>query len=52
MQFQQNLATFAIGIVVIVTPQLRRRTILPALEAIREAIGRVGRGELIRVDVG
>jgi hypothetical protein len=51
MQFQQNLASFSIGIVVIDTPRLGLRTIRPALEAIRAAIARVIRGELIRVEV-
>ena len=51
MQFQQKLASFSIGIVVIGTPRLGLRTIRPAIEAIRAAIARVGRGELIRVEV-
>jgi Domain of unknown function (DUF5615) len=51
MRFQQNLASFSIGIVVVVAPRLGLRTIRPALEAIRAAIARVIRGEIIRVEV-
>jgi hypothetical protein len=51
MEFQQNLTSFAISIVVIVTPRLRRRTILPAIEEIRSAIGRVAPGQIIRIEI-
>jgi hypothetical protein len=51
MEFQQNLKSFAIGVVVIVTPRLRRRTILLAIEEIRSAIERVAPGQLIRIEI-
>jgi predicted nuclease of predicted toxin-antitoxin system len=51
MEFQQNLKSFAIGLVVIVTPRLRRRTILLAIEEIRAAIERVAPGQIIRIEI-
>ena len=51
LEFQQNLPQFAIGVVVIITPDLRFRTIRPAIEAIREALISVSPGQVIRVPV-
>jgi hypothetical protein len=51
LQFQQNLARFDIGIVVIQTTSLRFREIRTAIEAIRSAIDAVLPGELIQVQV-
>jgi hypothetical protein len=52
LQFQQNLTRFDIGVVVIVTPRLRFRTIRWAVDAIRTAIQKVKPGEVIHVRVG
>ena len=51
LEFQQNLPHFAIGVAVIITPDLRFRTIRPAIEAIREALISVSPGQVIRVPV-
>jgi len=52
LQYQQNLAQFDIGVVVIVTPRLRFRTIRWAIDAIRAAIRNVGPGEVVQIRVG
>jgi hypothetical protein len=51
LQFQQNLARFDIGVVVILTPSLRFREIRTAIVAIRSAVATVSPGELIQVQV-
>jgi hypothetical protein len=51
LQFQQNLARYDIGVVVIVTVSLRYRTIRLASEQIREALASVQPGELLHVQV-
>jgi predicted nuclease of predicted toxin-antitoxin system len=51
LQFQQNLARFDIGVVVILTPSLRFREISKAISAISSAIASVSPGELIQVQV-
>ena len=51
LQFQQNLARFDIGIVVIVTPSLRFRIIRTAIAEIREALRTVGPGSVIQIPV-
>ena len=51
LEFQQNLPQFAIGVVVIITPDLRFRTIRPVIGAIREALIAVAPGHVIRVPV-
>ena len=51
LQFQQNLALFDIGVVVILTPSLRFREIRTAVEVIRSAVATVSSGELIQVQV-
>jgi len=51
LQFQQNISRFDIGVVVIVTMNLRFRTILTAVEKIRSALEEVRAGEIISVIV-
>jgi len=51
LQFQQNIARFGIGVVVIVTIDIRLKTILTALEDIRKALSMVRPGEVISVQV-
>ena len=51
LQFQQNLARFNIGVVVILTVSLRYRTIRVAMEPIRAALAAVKPGELLQVQV-
>jgi hypothetical protein len=51
LQFQQNLGQFNIGVVVILTMNLRLRVIRSAIESIRSAVERVKPGELIQVQV-
>ena len=51
MKYQQTLASFSIGVVVINTPRLRLEVIESALEEIRVALARVRPGEIIHVNV-
>ena len=51
LQFQQNLARFDIGVVVIVTYSLQFRVISSALAEIRAALTEVRPGALIQVSV-
>ena len=51
LEFQQNVPRFNIGVVVIVTPSLRLRTIKTAIESIRAALLAVVPGEVTRVQV-
>jgi hypothetical protein len=51
LQFQQNLARFEIGVVVILTVSLQYRHIRQAIEAIRAALAAVRPGELLHVQV-
>lgn len=51
LQFQQNLARFDIGVVVIVTVSLRFRVIGGAIEAIRSALEDVTPGDLVQIQV-
>jgi hypothetical protein len=51
MKYQQTLASFSIGVVVIDTPRLRLDVIESALEEIRIALVRVQPGEVIHVQV-
>ena len=51
LQFQQNLARFDIGVVVILTVSLRYRNIRPAIEQIRTALAAVRSGEVLQVQV-
>jgi hypothetical protein len=47
--FQQNLAKFAIGVVVIVSPRIRYSLILDVIEPLRAAIGKVATGEVLYI---
>lgn len=51
IQYQQNVAKHEVGVVAIVTVSLRLKDILPAIDAIRDALSRVGFGEVIQVHV-
>lgn len=51
LQFQQNVARFDIGVVVIVTFNLRLRVMKTAIDQIRAALAVVGPGEVIQVQV-
>ncbi|HEX6097580.1 MAG TPA: hypothetical protein VF432_14730 [Thermoanaerobaculia bacterium] len=51
LQFQQNLARFNIGVVVILTVSLQYRHIRLAIEPIRAALATVGPGEVLHVQV-
>jgi uncharacterized protein (DUF433 family) len=51
LQFQQNLSRFNIGVVVIVTVNLRYRLIRLAVESIREALAAVQPGEVLLVQI-
>jgi hypothetical protein len=51
LQFQQNIARFDIGVVAIVTIDIRLKTILTAIEDIRKALSVVRPGEVISVQV-
>lgn len=51
LQFQQNLARFNIGVVVILTVSLQYRHIQQSIEAIRAALAAVKPGEMLHVQV-
>ena len=51
MEYQQNLATFSVGVVVIVTPSLRLEVLLTVLPELRAALSNVKPGELIRIKI-
>ncbi len=51
MEYQQNLATFSVGVVVIVTPSLRLSVLQTVLPDLRDALSNVKPGELIRIKV-
>lgn len=51
LQFQQNIPRFAIGVVVLVTPELRLRTLLTVRDAIVAAVAAVQAGEVLAVKV-
>jgi len=51
LQFQQNIARFDLGVVVIVTVDLRLRAIRTAIDEIRAALATVRPGEVIQVQV-
>ena len=51
MQFRQNLASFSIGIVVIVTPRLRLQTLLTVIEELRAAIKNVQPGQVVIIKI-
>ena len=49
IQYQQNLSRLRMGVVVIVAPDNRVRTITAMAPRISAALSRIGRGELVRV---
>ena len=49
MQYQQTLTSFAIGVVVIVTPRLQLPVLERALEEIRSALSEIDNGEIKHV---
>jgi hypothetical protein len=51
LQFQQNVARFEIGGVVVLTVNLRLRAIRTAIEQIRSALATVEPGQIIQVQV-
>ena len=51
LRFQQNLASFSLGVVVIRTPRLRLQTLLTVIEELRAAIQDVKPGELVIIEV-
>lgn len=51
MQYQQKLPSFAIGVVVIVTPRLQLQVLERAIEPMREAISRVLFGQVLHVTI-
>jgi hypothetical protein len=51
MQYQQKLASFSIGVVVIVTPRLQLHRLEGSLQSIAAAIDRVIPGEVIHVTI-
>lgn len=51
MQYQQQLPSFSIGVVVIVTPRLQLAVLERALVPIRDAIESVAPGQILRITV-
>ena len=51
MRFQQNLASFSLGVVVIRTPRLRLQTLLTVVEELRAAITDVQAGQIVIIEV-
>ena len=51
MKYQQNLASFSMGVVVIKTPRLQLHLMLTVIEELREAIRTIKPGELIVIEV-
>ena len=51
LEYQQNLATFSVGVVVIVTPSLRLDVLQTVLSELRDALTHVKPGELIRITI-
>lgn len=51
MQYQQKLTSFAIGVVVIITPRLQLRLLERAAEELRETMSNVAPGEIVHVTV-
>lgn len=51
MKYQQNLATIAMGVVVIKTPRLQLQLLMTVVDELRDAITGVKPGELIVVEV-
>jgi len=51
MRYQQNLTSFVIGVVVIVTPRLQLQLMERSIAELRAAIDRVAPGEIIQVTI-
>jgi hypothetical protein len=51
MQYQQNLTSFAIGVVVIVTPRLQLPLLERAVESLRTALSEVTPGQILHITV-
>jgi hypothetical protein len=51
LEYQQNLATFSVGVVVIVTSSLRLDVLQTVLSELRDALTNVMPGELIRITI-
>jgi hypothetical protein len=51
MQYQQKLTSFAIGIVVIITPRLRLQLLESAASELRTAIDSVTGGQIVHVNL-
>jgi hypothetical protein len=51
MQYQQNLTSYAIGVVVIVTPRLQLELLERAIEPLREALTQVTPGQILHITV-
>lgn len=51
MQYQQTLSSFAIGVVVVVTPRLQVALFESVLESLRSAINGVAAGEIIHIRI-
>jgi hypothetical protein len=51
MRYQQNLTSFVIGVVVIVTPRLQLQLMERSVAELRAAIDRVAPGEIIQVTI-
>lgn len=51
MQYQQQLTSFAIGVVVIITPRLQLQVLERALPSLRVALNTVAAGNIIHVSI-
>jgi hypothetical protein len=51
MRYQQNLTSFRIGVVVIITPRLQLQMLETAVPQLRSAISRVSPGDVVHVNV-
>lgn len=51
MQYQQNLTSFEIAVVVIVTPRLQLQVLERALGPLREALANVTPGQVVHVTI-
>ena len=51
MQYQQKLTSFAIGVVVIITPRLQLSVLAQELDAVRTALSAVRAGEIMEIRI-
>jgi hypothetical protein len=49
IEYQQNLTTLRLGIVLVLAPSNRRQDVEPLMPAVNSALGRIQPGELVRV---